>query len=101
VFSRAHSIHFLNSRTLGIGVGRGSPNKEASQQESMLGFSAGRRRSLSAESNTDQSQVADHGLFEGEAISDGVLETLLMHSQDVSMWVAVEICSAPSIKVRK
>lgn len=67
----------------------------------MLGFSAGRRRSsLSAEqSSPDQSQVTEHGLFEGDAISDGVLETLLIHSQDVSMWVAVEICSAPSVKV--
>lgn len=34
-----------------------------------------------------------------EPSTDGHLENLLEHAQDVSLWVAVEICSASSIKV--
>lgn len=38
-------------------------------------------------------------MFVSEPNTDGLLEDLLEHAQDVSLWVAVEICSASSIKV--
>ena len=38
-------------------------------------------------------------MYVSEPNTDGLLENLLEHSQDVSLWVAVEICSASSIKV--
>ena len=38
-------------------------------------------------------------MYVSEPSTDGHLENLLEHAQDVSLWVAVEICSASSIKV--
>ena len=38
-------------------------------------------------------------MYVSEPSTDGYLEHLLEHAQDVSLWVAVEICSASSIKV--
>ncbi|KAK3750771.1 hypothetical protein QZH41_004499 [Actinostola sp. cb2023] len=66
-FARVHSIHFLNSRTLGVGVGRSSPTKETSQQDNMLGFNAGRRRSLSGALSLNDPQpkmLDENNLFE-------------------------------------
>ena len=40
-------------------------------------------------------------MYASEPSTDGHLENLLEHAQDVSLWVAVEICSASSIKVSK
>ena len=40
-------------------------------------------------------------MYVSEPSSDGHLENLLEHAQDVSLWVAVEICSASSMKVIK
>ena len=99
VFGQVHPIHFLNSRALGIGVGRGqSPSKE---RENIFGFSAGSRREVAGSEPTSGSPQNMDGahLFVGELSSDGCLELLLEHAQDVSMWVAVEICSASSVKV--
>ena len=100
IFSRTHPIHFLNSRALGIGVGRSqSPSKE---RESIFGFSAGSRRApeiAGADQASSSPHSAEQSLFVGELNSDGCLEELLEHAQDVSMWVAVEICSASSTKV--
>ncbi|XP_048584976.1 uncharacterized protein LOC5521079 isoform X2 [Nematostella vectensis] len=100
LFTRSHSIHFLNSRTLGVGVGRSSPTKEGSSlMDNMLGFSAGKRRgSLLPNEPTDLSSSGEHNLFAGSCNMDGSLEAMLEHAQDVSMWVAVEICSAASVK---
>ena len=38
-------------------------------------------------------------MYVSEPSTDGLLEDLLEHAHDVSLWVAVEICSASSIKV--
>ena len=41
----------------------------------------------------------ENNLYVSEPSTDGTLEDLLEHAQDVSLWVAVEICSASSLKV--
>ena len=38
-------------------------------------------------------------MYVSEPSTDGHLENILEHAQDVSLWVAVEICSASSMKV--
>lgn len=97
LFADIHPVHFLNSRTHGIGVGRSqSPTRE---RDSIFGFSTGNGR-FSEFSAPDQCPLPlGNNLYVSEPTSDGVLEQVLEHSQDVSLWVAVEICSASSIKV--
>ena len=102
MFLNVLPIHFLNSRALGVGVGRKSPNR-FSQKDSILGFSTGMRKCVSLQTLTTdhlegQQSTADN-LFACNPTSDGVLESLLEHAQNVTMWVAMEICSAPSVKV--
>lgn len=41
----------------------------------------------------------ENNLYVSESSTDGALEDLLEHAQDVSLWIAVEICSASSLKV--
>lgn len=97
LFADIHPVHFLNSRAHGIGVGRSqSPTRE---RDSIFGFSTGNGR-LSDFAAPDQCPLPlGNNLYVSEPTSDGVLEQVLEHSQDVSLWVAVEICSASSIKV--
>lgn len=97
MFFHIHPTHFLNSRAHGIGVGRSqSPTRE---RDSIFGFSTGSRR-LSEFSASDQGPHPwENNLYFSEPSTDGALEDLLEHAQDVSLWVAVEICSASSIKV--
>jgi len=98
LFADIHPVHFLNSRTHGIGVGRSqSPTRE---RDSIFGFSTGSGR-FSEFSAPDQCPLpSGNNLYVSEPTSDGVLEQVLEHSQDVSLWVAVEICSASSIKAQ-
>lgn len=98
LFADIHPVHFLNSRTHGIGVGRSqSPTRE---RDSIFGFSTGNGR-FSEFSAPDQCPLPlGNNLYVSEPTSDGVLEQVLEHSQDVSLWVAVEICSASSIKAQ-
>ena len=97
MFFRIHPIHFLNSRAYGIGVGRSqSPSRE---RDNIFGFSTGSRR-ISELTGSDQGPLPwEQNLYVSEPSSDGALEELLEHAQDVSLWVAVEICSASSVKV--
>ncbi|XP_015758547.1 PREDICTED: protein very KIND-like [Acropora digitifera] len=98
LFADIHPVHFLNSRTHGIGVGRSqSPTRE---RDSIFGFSTGNGR-FSEFSAPDQCPLPlGNNLYVSEPTSDGVLEQVLEHSQDVSLWVAVEICSASSVKAQ-
>lgn len=97
LFFRIHPIHFLNSRAYGIGVGRSqSPSRE---RDNIFGFSTGSRR-ISELTGSEQGPLPwEQNLYVSEPSSDGALEELLEHAQDVSLWVAVEICSASSVKV--
>lgn len=92
-------MHFLNSRAYGIGVGRSqSPTRE---RDSMFGFSTGSRRVSELPGSEPGPLPWENNLFVSEPSSDGALEDLLEHAQDVSLWVAVEICSASSVKVKR
>lgn len=97
LFFRINPIHFLNSRAYGIGVGRSqSPSRE---RDNIFGFSTGSRR-ISELTGSEQGPLPwEQNLYVSEPSSDGALEELLEHAQDVSLWVAVEICSASSVKV--
>lgn len=98
LFFRVHPIDFLNSRAHGIGVGRSqSPSRE---RDNIFGFSTGSRR-ISELPGSDQGPLPwEHNLYVSDPSSEGALEDLLEHAQDVSLWVAVEICSASSIKAQ-
>ena len=90
-------MHFLNSRAHGIGVGRSqSPTRE---RDSIFGFSTGSRRVSELPGSTEAPLPWENNMYVSEPNTDGLLENLLEHAQDVSLWVAVEICSASSIKV--
>lgn len=97
LFFSINPIHFLNSRAYGIGVGRSqSPSRE---RDNIFGFSTGSRR-ISELTGSEQGPLPwEQNLYVSEPSSDGALEDLLEHAQDVSLWVAVEICSASSVKV--
>lgn len=97
LFFHIHPVHFLNSRAHGIGVGRSqSPTRE---RDSIFGFSTGSRR-VSEHPGAVVGPVSwENNMYVSEPSTDGLLENLLEHAQDVSLWVAVEICSASSIKV--
>lgn len=98
MFFHIHPVHFLNSRAHGIGVGRSqSPTRE---RDSFFGFSTGNRRVLELPANSGEVPLNwEQNMYVSEPSTDGHLENLLEHAQDVSLWVAVEICSASSIKV--
>ena len=90
-------MHFLNSRAYGIGVGRNqSPTKE---RDNMFGFSTGSPRTSEMSSLGVGPVCREQNMYVSEPSTDGLLEELLEHAHDVSLWVAVEICSASSIKV--
>jgi len=97
-FFRIHPVHFLNSRAHGIGVGRSqSPTRE---RDNIFGFSTGSRR-ISELPGSDQGPLPwEQNMYVSMPSSDGALEDLLEHAQDVSLWVAVEICSASSVKAQ-
>ena len=98
MFADVHPVHFLNSRAHGIGVGRNqSPTRE---RDSIFGFSTGNRRFSEFPAPDQGPLLCGNNLYASEPISDGTLEQVLEHAQDVSLWVAVEICSASSVKVR-
>lgn len=92
-------MHFLNSRAHGIGVGRSqSPTRE---RDNIFGFSTGSRR-ISELPGWDQGPLPwEQNMYVSVPSSDGALEDLLEHAQDVCLWVAVEICSASSVKVNR
>ena len=98
LFFHIHPVHFLNSRAHGIGVGRSqSPTRE---RDSIFGFSTGSRRVKELPANSGEVPIPwEQNMYVSEPSTDGYLEHLLEHAQDVSLWVAVEICSASSIKV--
>lgn len=97
LFLHIHPVHFLNSRAHGIGVGRSqSPTRE---RDSIFGFSTGSRRGSEMPSLGEGAVSREQNMYASEPSTDGRLENLLEHAQDVSLWVAVEICSASSIKV--
>ncbi|XP_068746052.1 ras guanine nucleotide exchange factor Y-like isoform X2 [Montipora capricornis] len=96
LFADVHPVHFLNSRAHGIGVGRNqSPTRE---RDSIFGFSTGNRRFSEFPAPDQGPLLCGNNLYASEPISDGTLEQVLEHAQDVSLWVAVEICSASSVK---
>ena len=97
LFFHIHPVHFLNSRAHGIGVGRHqSPTKE---RDNMFGFSTGSRRASEMSSLGEGLVSREQNMYVSEPSTDGLLEDLLEHAHDVSLWVAVEIFSASSIKV--
>ena len=98
LFFHIHPVHFLNSRAHGIGVGRTqSPTRE---RDSIFGFSTGSRRVKEQPASSGEVPIPwEQNMYVSEPSTDGHLEHLLEHAQDVSLWVAVEICSASSIKV--
>ena len=99
LFFHVHPVHFLNSRAHGIGVGRSqSPTRE---RDNIFGFRTGSRRVSELPSSGEAPLPWEQNMYVSEPNTDGHLENLLEHAQDVSLWVAVEICSASSIKVIK
>lgn len=98
LFFHIHPVHFLNSRAYGIGVGRNqSPTKE---RDNMFGFSTGSPRASEMSSLGVGPVCREQNMYVSEPSTDGLLEELLEHAHDVSLWVAVEICSASSIKAQ-
>ncbi|XP_020623778.1 protein very KIND-like [Orbicella faveolata] len=99
LFFHIHPVHFLNSRAHGIGVGRSqSPSRE---RDSIFGFSTGSRRVSELPASSGEVPLPwEQNMYVSEPSTDGHLENLLEHAQDVSLWVAVEICSASSIKAQ-
>ena len=96
--SRLTPFHLLNSRALGAGVARQSPSKSSeAMRQNMFGFNAG-FRSTNEESSPGNTEAS---LFVGSYQSDGLLEMLLAHDQDMSTWISAEICICPSVKVIK
>ncbi|XP_078358462.1 uncharacterized protein LOC144643172 isoform X1 [Oculina patagonica] len=98
LFFNIHPVHFLNSRAHGIGVGRSqSPTRE---RDNIFGFSTGSRRVSEQPGSGEGPLPWENNMYVSEPSTDGLLENLLEHAQDVSLWVAVEICSASSIKAQ-
>ena len=74
-----------------------SPISIASHKDIVLGFSAGLRRGSADSSELIPLETSPPALE--REINNEVIEDTIEHAQNLSMWVAGEICGMPSIKV--
>ena len=98
LFHRLHPIHFFNTRSLGVGISRNtSAYSLASHKDVILGFSAGLRRGSAGtmDFNSSESNTVMHFV----EMENEIIEETIEYAQDISLWIAGEICGMASVKV--